>query len=256
MTEQNLPQPVLGVPDPELPTVREQLIVFARELGELYQLERQRSAELEAVLSSLQESYMATMKSLALVIEAKDRTTRGHLERTQAYGMALARRMDPALAEAVELGYGFFLHDLGKVGIPEDILSKAGPLSGEEWALMRGHPVIGAQIVAPIRFLGEAAQVIRHHHERFDGTGYPDGLAGRAIPLPARIFAVADSFDAMISDRPYRRARPVEVALEEIEDGAGTQFDPEVVDAFVSLVGEESLTATEGDDPNRLAHVG
>src|SRR6266545_4589827 len=177
MTEQNLPQPVLGVPDPELPTVREQLIVFARELGELYQLERQRSAELEAVLSSLQESYMATMKSLALVIEAKDRTTRGHLERTQAYGMALARRMDPALADG-------------------------------------------------------------------------------AIPLPARIFAVADSFDAMISDRPYRRARPVELALEEIEGGAGTQFDPEVVDAFVSLVGEESLTATEGDDPNRLAHVG
>jgi ribonuclease P protein subunit RPR2 len=256
MTEQNLPQPALGVPDPELPTVHEQLKVFARELGELYQLERKRSAELEAVLSSLQESYLATMKSLALVVEAKDRTTRGHLERTQVLGMALARRVDPALAEAVELGYGFFLHDLGKVGIPEDILCKAGPLSGEEWALMRGHPVIGAQIVAPIRFLGDAAQVIRHHHERFDGTGYPDGLAGRAIPLPARIFAVADSFDAMISDRPYRRACRIEVAIEEIEDGAGTQFDPEVVDAFVSLVEEKSLTATEGDDPDRLAHVG
>jgi HD-GYP domain-containing protein (c-di-GMP phosphodiesterase class II) len=121
---------------------------------------------------------------------------------------------------------------------------------------MRGHPVIGAQIVAPIRFLGDAAQVIRHHHERFDGTGYPDGLAGRAIPLPARIFAVADSFDAMISDRPYRRARPMEMAIEEIEDGSGTQFDPEIVDAFVSLVEEESLTATEGDGPDRLAHVG
>jgi HD-GYP domain-containing protein (c-di-GMP phosphodiesterase class II) len=256
MTEQNLPQTVLGVPDPELPTVHEQLKVFARELGELYQLERQRSAELEKVLSSLQESYIATMKSLALVIEAKDRTTRGHLERTQVFGMALARRIDPALAKAVDLGYGFFLHDLGKVGIPEDILCKAGPLSGDEWALMRGHPLIGAQIVAPIRFLGEATQVIRHHHERFDGTGYPDGLAGRDIPLPARIFAVADSFDAMISDRPYRRARPIEVALEEIGDGAGTQFDPEVVEAFVSLVEDDSLTAIEGDDPDRLAYVG
>jgi HD-GYP domain-containing protein (c-di-GMP phosphodiesterase class II) len=256
MTEETLPQTVPGVPDPELPTVHEQLKVFARELGELYQLERQRSAELETVLSSLQESYIATMKTLALVIEAKDRTTRGHLERTQVFGMALARRVDPALAEAVELAYGFFLHDLGKVGIPEDILCKAGPLSGEEWALMRGHPVIGAQIVAPIRFLGEATQVIRHHHERFDGTGYPDGLAGRDIPLPARIFAVADSFDAMVSDRPYRRARPIEVALEEIEEGAGTQFDPEVVDAFVSLVEDDSLTAIEGDDPDRLAHVG
>jgi ribonuclease P protein subunit RPR2 len=96
--------------------------------------------------------------------------------------------------------------------------------------------VIGAQIVAPIRFLGEATQVIRHHHERFDGTGYPDGLAGRDIPLPARIFAVADSFDAMVSDRPYRRARPIEVALEEIEDGAGTQFDPEVVAALEAVI--------------------
>lgn len=256
MTDETLPQPVLGVHDPELPTVHEQLIVFARELGELYQLERQRSAELEAVLSSLQESYIATMKSLALVIEAKDRSTWGHLERTQVFGMALARRVDPALAADAELAYGFFLHDIGKVGIPEDILCKAGPLSGEEWRVMRGHPVIGAQIVAPIRFLGEAVQVIRHHHERFDGTGYPDGLAGQAIPLPARIFAVADSFDAMISDRPYRRARPVQLALEEIEDGAGTQFDPQVVNAFISLVEEESLTGSEGDDPDRLAHVG
>jgi len=256
MTDETLPQLVLGVQDPELPTVHEQLIVFARELGELYQLERQRSAELEAVLSSLQESYIATMKSLALVIEAKDRGTRGHLERTQVFGTALARRVDPALASDAELAYGFFLHDIGKVGIPEDILCKAGPLSGEEWQVMRGHPVIGAQIVAPIRFLGEAVQVIRHHHERFDGTGYPDGLAGQAIPLPARIFAVADSFDAMISDRPYRRARPVQLALEEIEDGAGTQFDPQVVNAFISLVEEESLTAAGGDDPDRLAHVG
>ncbi|HKX25595.1 MAG TPA: HD domain-containing phosphohydrolase [Actinomycetota bacterium] len=255
MTEQNLPQPVRGGPDPELPTVQEQLIVFARELGELYQLERQRSAELESVVTSLRESYIDTMKGLALVIEAKDRSTRGHLERTQVFGMALARRVDPALAEAVELGYGFFLHDLGKVGIPEDILCKTGPLSGEEWAIMRRHPLIGAQIVAPIRFLGEAAQVIRHHHERFDGTGYPDGLAGRAIPVSARIFAVADSFDAMISDRPYRPARPVEAALEEIRDGAGTQFDPEVVEAFVSLVLDESLTTTDGG-PDRLAHVG
>jgi len=256
MTDETLPQLVLGVQDPELPTVHEQLIVFARELGELYQLERQRSAELEAVLSSLQESYIATMKSLALVIEAKDRSTRGHLERTQVFGMALARRVDPALAADAELSYGFFLHDIGKVGIPEDILCKAGPLSGEEWRVMRGHPVIGAQIVAPIRFLGEAVQVIRHHHERFDGTGYPDGLAGQAIPLPARIFAVAASFDPLTSDRPYRLARPVELALEEVEDGAGTQFDPQVVDAFISLVEEESLTGSEGDDPDRLAHVG
>jgi ribonuclease P protein subunit RPR2 len=226
--------------DPERPAVYEQLIVFARELGELYHLERERSAELERVLANLQETYLATMTSLAQVIEAKDRTTRGHLERTQSYGVALARRIDPALADGPELGYGFFLHDIGKVGIPESILCKTGPLSATEWDVMRTHPTIGAQIVAPINFLGEAAAlVIRHHHERFDGSGYPDGLAAARIPLAARIFAIADSFDAMTSDRPYRRALPVDRALDEIRAGVGTQFDPEVVQVFGDLVEEE-----------------
>jgi len=225
--------------DPERPAVYEQLIVFARELGELYHLERERSAELERVLANLEETYLATMTSLAQVVEAKDRTTRGHLERTRSYGVALAARIDEALARGPELGYGFFLHDIGKVGIPESILCKTGPLSAAEWDVMRTHPTIGAQIVAPMRFLGDAALVIRHHHERFDGAGYPAGLAGEEIPLSARIFAIADSFDAMTSDRPYRKALPVERALEQIREGAGTQFDPEVVDVFVDLVQEE-----------------
>jgi HD-GYP domain-containing protein (c-di-GMP phosphodiesterase class II) len=225
--------------DPERPAVYEQLIVFARELGELYHLERERSAELELVLGDLQETYIATMKSLAQVVEAKDRATRGHLERTQAYGVALAARIDADLASGPELGYGFFLHDVGKVGIPESILCKGGPLSPSEWEVMRAHPTIGAQIVAPMRFLGDAALVIRHHHERFDGTGYPGGLAGEAIPLSARIFAVADAFDAMTSDRPYRGALPVDRALLEIREGAGTQFDPEVVRVFVDVMEEE-----------------
>jgi ribonuclease P protein subunit RPR2 len=189
------------------------------------------------VLENLQETYLATMTSLAQVVEAKDRTTRGHLERTRAYGVALAVRIDPSLAEGPELGFGFFLHDIGKVGIPESILCKAGPLSGAEWEVMRTHPTIGAQIVAPIRFLGDAAAlVIRHHHERFDGRGYPEGLAGDDIPIAARIFSIADSFDAMTSDRPYRRALAVDRALDEIRGGAGTQFDPEVVKVFVDLV--------------------
>jgi HD-GYP domain-containing protein (c-di-GMP phosphodiesterase class II) len=225
--------------DPERPAVYEQLIVFARELGELYHLERERSAELERVLANLQETYLATMTSLAQVVEAKDLTTRGHLERAQSFGVALARRIDPALADGPELGYAFFLHDIGKVGIPESVLCKTGPLSPSEWDVMRSHPTIGAQIVAPIRFLGDATLVIRHHHERFDGTGYPKGLRGEDIPLAARIFAIADSFDAMTSDRPYRKALHVERALGEIRDGAGTQFDPEVVEVFVDLVEEE-----------------
>jgi cyclic di-GMP phosphodiesterase len=230
--------------DPELPGVHQQLIVFARELGDLYRLERARSAELERVLSSLQDTYIATMKSLAQVIEAKDETTRGHLDRTQSIGLALARRIDPKIA-TTELGYGFFLHDIGKVGIPEHILCKPGPLSPDEWVIMKTHPVVGAQIVEPITFLGEAVDLVRHHHERFDGGGYPDGLRGEAIPLPARVFAVADSFDAMTSERPYRRAMSVDHALDELEGGAGTQFDPDVVDVFIDMLGEPSAEETE-----------
>jgi ribonuclease P protein subunit RPR2 len=236
-----------ALPDLEAPAVDEQLIVFARELGELYRLERTRSAELQRVLESLQESYLATMKALAQVIEAKDRTTRGHLDRTQAYGLALARRIDPGLLETPTLGYGFFLHDIGKVGVPEHILCKEGPLSRQEWKVMRRHPLVGARIVAPISFLSEAVGLIRHHHERFDGGGYPDGLAGDDIPLPARVFSVADSFDAMTSDRPYRGALGIERALSEIRGGAGSQFDPEVVRVFVQMI-EDGPEEDEGAD--------
>lgn len=241
--------------DPELPAVHEQLIVFARELGDLYRLERQHSSELERVLESLQGTYIATMKSLAQVIEAKDLTTRGHLDRTQTYGLALARRIDPELAEAPVLGYGFFLHDIGKVGIPEQILCKEGPLSVDEWTVMRNHPIIGAQIVAPIAFLADAVEIIRHHHERFDGDGYPDGLRGEQISLAARIFSVADSFDAMTSTRPYRSPLTVERALGEIRGGAGTQFDPEIVQVFVQMIERDPPE----DDPAfllALAHAG
>jgi ribonuclease P protein subunit RPR2 len=231
--------------DPEMPAVHEQLIVFARELGDLYRQERARSAELKKVLASLQESYLATMKSLATVIEAKDQTTRGHLDRTQVYGLALARRIDHRMAEDPTTGYGFFLHDIGKVGIPEHILCKAGPLSVDEWTVMRNHPIIGAQIVAPITFLAGAVELIRHHHERFDGTGYPDGLAGEEIPLAARVFSVADSFDAMTSDRPYRASIGIDLALAEIRGGAGTQWDPEVVQVFVQMIEDEASADDE-----------
>ena len=238
-----------GIPtDPEMPAVQEQLIVFARELGDLYRLERSRSAELEAVLASLQATYLATMKSLATVIEAKDQTTRGHLDRTQAYGLALARRVDPDLAREPSTGYAFFLHDIGKVGIPEHILCKPGPLSEQEWTVMRGHPVIGAQIVAPIAFLADAVSLIRHHHERFDGAGYPDGLKGLQIPLAARVFALADSFDAMTSDRPYRRAMGIERALAEIRTGAGTQWDPDIARVFVRMIEDAPPTEDQTSD--------
>jgi HD-GYP domain-containing protein (c-di-GMP phosphodiesterase class II) len=242
-------------PDAEMQAMHEQLVVFARELGALYRLERSRSAELEVVLANLQQTYIATMKSLAQVIEAKDRTTRGHLERTQAFGLALAKRIDEDLVLSPTLGYGFFLHDVGKVGIPEHILCKTGPLSGAEWDVMRTHPVIGAQIVAPMAFLKTTVELIRHHHERFDGSGYPDGLRGDDIPLSARIFAVADAFDAMTSDRPYRGSIGIERALGEIQGGSGSQFDPEVVRVFVEMV-ERGANEDERDLAAALGQAG
>lgn len=226
--------------DPEAESLHDQLKVFAREVGVLYSAERVRTRELEHALESAREMYFATMKSLAHVVEAKDPTTRGHLDRTAHYGLTLARRVDPELAAQPEVAYGFFLHDIGKVGIPESILCKAGPLTELEWVVMRSHPNQGARIVEPIPFMGEAVDIVRSHHEKFDGGGYPRGLQGEEIPLAARIFAIADSFDAMTSDRPYRSALSTEEAVAEIRATSGTQFDPRCVEAFESLAAEDA----------------
>ena len=225
--------------DPEAESLHDQLKVFAREVGVLYSAERVRTRELEHALERARDMYIATMKSLAHVVEAKDPTTRGHLDRTAHYGLALARVVDPVLAARPEVAYGFFLHDIGKVGIPESILCKAGPLTELEWIVMRSHPNQGARIVEPIPFMGEAVEIVRTHHERFDGGGYPRGLRGEQIPLAARIFAIADSFDAMTSDRPYRSALSTEEAVAEIRAGSGTQFDPLCVEAFEALTAED-----------------
>ena len=227
--------------DGELSALHAQLVIFAREIGSLYQAERARTRELEQAHAGLREMVVATMTSLAEVVEAKDLTTRGHLDRTHRYGLALAERIDPELAARPEVGYGFFLHDIGKVGVPESVLCKPGPLDDDEWAVMRDHPLIGAQIVSPMRFLHGAVEIVRTHHERWDGRGYPHGLRGEQIPLAARIFAIADSFDAMTSHRPYRAAMPHERAIAEIVGGAGTQFDPDVARTFMQLVEEGGL---------------
>ncbi|MGH7541000.1 MAG: HD-GYP domain-containing protein [Gemmatimonadota bacterium] len=225
-----------GSMDPEASSLHDQLKVFARELGVLYSAERVRSRELEQALEKARQMYVATLKSLAYVVEAKDPTTRGHLDRTAHYGLALTRAIDRSLAAKPEVAYGFFLHDIGKVGVPESILCKAGSLTELEWIVMRSHPNQGAKILEPIPFMGEAVEIVRSHHEHWDGGGYPKGLRGEQIPLAARIFAIADSFDAMTSDRPYRSALTMEEAVAEIKAGAGTQFDPLCVEAFESLV--------------------
>ena len=221
----------------QLEQAKEQLLVLARDVNAMYQSERARARELEEALDALQDSYLATVRTLAFIVEAKDSSTREHLERTHDYARALARVATGEEAGA-DLSYGFLLHDVGKVGIPESILCKPGPLTNEEYEVMKTHPLIGVQIVAPIKFLGGAVDVIRCHHERWDGRGYPDGLAGEDIPLGARIFSVCDTFDAMTSDRPYRRALPFDDAVSEIERCGGTQFDPDVVGSFVRMCAE------------------
>ena len=153
------------------------------------------------------------------------------------------------------MAYGFFLHDIGKVGIPESVLCKPGPLTDDEWDIMRTHPGIGAQIVEPIRFLEGAVEIVRTHHERWDGRGYPIGLRGEQIPLAARVFAIADSFDAMTSDRPYRAAMSFGEAFEEIRLGSGTQFDPDIVEVFLDLASEGGLWAEPAHDEAEIAQA-
>jgi response regulator RpfG family c-di-GMP phosphodiesterase len=234
---------------------RAQLMRFAEDIRDLYAAERDRTRELERVLGELHEAYISTMETLAHLVEAKDADTRLHLDRTSKYGIALTRLIDPELAENPEVAQGFLLHDIGKVSIPERILTKPGPLYASEWAHMRTHPLVGARIVSSLRFLGPAVDVIRCHHEKFDGSGYPHALSGDQIPLAARIFAVVDAFDAMTSDRPYRNAMPAEDATREIAQCSGTHFDPEVVEPFL-IMAEEFLSPALDDEVPPRAFAG
>lgn len=210
-----------------------QLERYASDLRETFKAERARADELAL-------SYVATVRALTNAVEARDAYTGKHAERVAAYGLELARRVDAELAEDPQTEFGFLLHDVGKVAIPDGILHKPEPLAEEESRLMRRHPVIGAEIVAGVPFLADAASIVRTHHERFDGKGYPDGLRGEEIPLAARIFAVADALDAITTDRPYRPAAPLGEARASIASGAGSHFDPAVV-AVLDEVPDEVL---------------
>lgn len=180
------------------------------------------------------DGYVDTMRALAATIDAKDPYTRGHSERVTAYAQRTAQAMAAISERDLEhLKYAAILHDIGKIGVDERILRKPGHLTPPEKAIMDGHPAIGASIVQGVAFLKEALPAIRHHHERYDGQGYPSGLRGADIPLGARILAVADSYDAMTTRRPYRQLMSQEQALEEIGRCSGSQFDPETAAAFV-----------------------
>jgi ribonuclease P protein subunit RPR2 len=206
----------------------QQLERYAADLRETLKRERERRHE-------LRRSYMATVRALCNAVEARDAYTGKHAERVAAYGMEIARVLDAPFADDPEVEFGFLLHDVGKVAVPDAILWKPEPLTPDERALMEQHPIVGWEILREIDFLGEAKLVVRHHHERWDGTGYPDRLAGDVIPLAARVFAVADVLDALTTLRPYRPPSVVEEAREMIEDSAGSHFDPEVVAAFLEI---------------------
>jgi PAS domain S-box-containing protein len=181
-------------------------------------------------------TYDPTVEALAAALELRDDETGQHARRVADFALALTRAIDPELAAEPDLRYGFLLHDIGKIGIPDAILLKRGSLSEREARVLQMHTTLGEHLIASIPFVSDLAHdVVAYHHERWDGSGYPWGLRGQAIPLAARIFAVADAFDAITNDRPYRKARPVAAAIAEMERGSGSQFDPAVVSAFVPL---------------------
>lgn len=190
--------------------------------------------------------YLHTIQSLAAAIDAKDSYTHGHSRRVMKYAVAIAREMGLDETELHTLRHTALLHDIGKIGISESILQKPGKLTDEEFNFIQGHPVMGAHILESIEFLREVRMQMKHHHEKFDGKGYPDGLRGDQIPRGARIISVADTYDAMTSTRPYRKGLAHEVALEEIKRCSGTQFDPAVVEAFVRV--KDQIAQLNADD--------
>jgi HD-GYP domain-containing protein (c-di-GMP phosphodiesterase class II) len=183
----------------------------------------------------LQETYRATLETLGAALDSRDVGTEAHSRRVHGYALATARMHGLMEEELVDLAHGVLLHDIGKIGIPDNILLKPGSLSSEEWAIMRRHPEIGKRLIENIPFLKGAVPIVYCHHERWDGTGYPQGLKGAAIPLGARIFMVVDAFDAMTFDRPYSRAISFEAAKAEIRRCAGSHFDPAVVASFLRV---------------------
>jgi putative nucleotidyltransferase with HDIG domain len=215
-----------------------QLERYAADLRETFKRERERRHE-------LRRSYMATVRALCNAVEARDAYTGKHAERVAAYGMAIARQIDAPFTDDPEVEFGFLLHDVGKVAVPDAILWKPDPLTPEERTLMQRHPLVGWEILREIDFLGEAKLVVRHHHERWDGTGYPDGLEGDHIPLAARVFAVADVLDALTTLRPYRPPSGLAEARDMIRASSGTHFDPEVVAAFLEIAPETLLRIRE-----------
>src|SRR5271168_3844780 len=231
------------------PFEREQLLATVRRALENRRLKRENDAyrtNLEALvaartqqwktaLADLQKSYDITLEALGDALDLKDAETEFHSKRVTAYTIAIARKMGLSKEEIKTIAYGAFLHDFGKMAIPDEIPRKPGKLTDEQMAIMREHCYLGYKIISRIPFLAEAAEIVYAHQEHYDGSGYPRGLKGEEIPLGARIFAIADTLDAMRSDRPYRKAQSIEAARKEIGAWAGRQFDPRIVKVFLEM---------------------
>jgi putative nucleotidyltransferase with HDIG domain len=194
-----------------------------------------RTDQLQAAMANLERSYDITLETLGDALDLKDRETEGHSKRVTAFTIAIARAMGLPREQINTIARGAFLHDIGKIAIPDRILNKPGKLDPDEFTIMREHAYHGYQIVKKIPFLTEASEIVYSHQERFDGTGYPRGLKGEEIPLGARIFSIADTLDAITSDRIYRAAQTLKAARIEIEKWSGRQFDPEVVKVFLGM---------------------
>ncbi len=204
----------------------------------------------------VRQTFLDTIQSLSVALEAKDAYTKGHSARVADYAVKLAREMKWPEDRVEFFEYVASVHDVGKIAVPEGILNKEAQLSEVEFDRMKEHPVVGADILQQIKFFQEGSHYVRYHHERWDGKGYPEGLSGENIPEGARILAVVDAFDAMTSDRPYRQALTVSVALDELRRGAGTQFDPEVVEKFEKILPGLDLDDKDWGSEGQVPHSG
>lgn len=215
--------------------VEERTIEVRRKSDEVERLYR----ELKIAFEQIRSTYDTTLEALMEALDTRDTETQGHSRRVSEYTVAIARRIGVVEPELTQMRWGALLHDVGKIGVPDAILRKPGPLTPQEWIEMRKHPELGRRILSAIKFLEGAVPIVYCHQERYDGTGYPRGLQGDKIPLGARIFAVVDTLDAMTMNRPYRKALPYEQARAEVIKFAGIQFDPRVVEAFLQIPEEE-----------------
>lgn len=234
----------------------DQTVHYAQELHALYKQRRIAHADLDARIGALERAqdkllqtatdlahthdlligtYESTLRALMLALDLRDGSTGGHSVRVVSYAEEVGRRLGVGPEVMREIHYGALLHDVGKIAIPDTILRKPGPLTDDEWCVMRRHPELGFEMFRDVEYLRFALPIIRHHHERWDGQGYPDGLSADSIPQSARIFAVADAFDALTADRVYRPGRSVDLAVSELELHTGTQFDPDAVNALVGI---------------------